>query len=64
VKKLRRLGIAEATAANASLETTYLVEHNARFAQASRVTLDRVLQLEETRFPSLHYIWWRAETNG
>ena len=61
VKKLRRLGIADATAANAFLETTYLPEHNARFAQApastddfhrrtpSRGTLDRVLQLEETR---------------
>jgi hypothetical protein len=34
VKKLRRLGIADATAANAFLETTYLPEHNARFAQA------------------------------
>ena len=31
VKKLRRLGIADATAANAFLETTYLVEHNTRF---------------------------------
>src|SRR5438128_8759601 len=56
VKKLRRLGIADATAANAFLATMYLPEHNARFAQApastedvhrrtpSRVTLDRVLQ--------------------
>src|SRR3989338_6810153 len=34
VKKLRRLGIADATAANAFLETTYLPEHNTRFAQA------------------------------
>ena len=61
VKKLRRLGIADARAANAFLETTYLPEHNVRFAQApasaedfhrrtpSRVILDRVFQLEETR---------------
>ncbi len=61
VKKLRRLGIADAPAANAFLEMTYLPEHNARCAQApvstedfhrrtpSRPTLDRVLQLEETR---------------
>ena len=53
VKKLRRLGIADATAANAFLETTYLPEHNDRFAQApasaedfhrrtpSRAALDR-----------------------
>ena len=33
VKKLRRLGIAEAVAANAFLETTYLPEHNDRFVQ-------------------------------
>src|ERR1700736_3718126 len=33
VKKLRRVGIADATAANAFLATTYLPEHNARFAQ-------------------------------
>jgi transposase len=68
VKKLRRLGIADATAANAFLETTYLPEHNARFAQApaspddfhrrtpSRVTLDRVLQLEETRVLSNDWV--------
>ena len=68
VKKLRRLGIADATAANAFLETTYLPEHNARFAQApassddfhrrtpSRGTLDRVLQLEETRVLSNDWI--------
>src|SRR5258708_12708582 len=61
VKKLRRLRIADATAANAFLETTYLPEHNARFTQGpastddfhrrtpSRTTLDRVFQLEETR---------------
>ena len=61
VKKLRRLGIADATAANAFLETSYLPEHNRRFAVAptsaedfhrrapSRTTLGRVFQLEETR---------------
>jgi transposase len=68
VKKLRRLEIADATAANAFLETTYLPEHNARFAQApastddfhrrtpSRLTLDRVLQLEETRVLSNDWV--------
>lgn len=68
VKKLRRLGIADAAAANAFLETTYLPEHNDRFAQApastddfhrrtpSRVTLDRVLQLEETRVLSNDWV--------
>jgi transposase len=68
VKKLRRLGIADVSAANAFLETTYLPEHNARFAQApaspddfhrrtpSRTTLDRVLQLEETRVLSNDWV--------
>ncbi len=68
VKKLRRLGIADATAANAFLETTYLPEHNARFAQApaspedfhrrtpSRVALDRAFQLEETRVLSNDWV--------
>ena len=68
MKKLRRLGIADATAANAFLETTYLPEHNARFAQApaspedfhrrtpSRVSLDRALQLEETRVLSNDWV--------
>src|SRR3989338_5283277 len=68
VKKLRRVGIADATAANAFLETTYLPEHNARFAQApastddfhrrtpSRVLLGRVLQLEETRVLSNDWV--------
>ena len=68
VKKLRRVGIADATAANAFLETTYLPEHNARFAQApasaedfhrrtpSRVALDRAFQLEETRVLSNHWV--------
>ena len=68
VKKLRRLGIAHATAANAFLETTYLPEHNARFAQApaamedfhrrtpSRGALDRAFQLEETRVLSNDWV--------
>src|ERR1700687_5670700 len=68
VKKLRRVGIADATAANAFLETTYLPEHNVRFAQApastddfhrrtpGRITLDRVLQLEETRVLSNDWV--------
>ena len=68
VKKLRRVGIADAPAANAFLETTYLPEHNARFAQApasaedfhrrtpSRVALDRAFQLEETRVLSNDWV--------
>jgi len=68
VKKLRRVGIADATAANAFLETTYLPEHNARFAQApasaedfhrrtpSRGALNRAFQLEETRVLSNDWV--------
>jgi transposase len=68
VKKLRRLGIADATAANAFLETTYLPEHNRRFAVApasaedfhrrvpSRTTLDRVFQLEAERVLSNDWV--------
>jgi hypothetical protein len=68
VKKFRRVGIADATAANAFLETTYLPEHNTRFAVApasaedfhrrvpSRTTLDRVFQLEETRVLSNDWV--------
>ena len=68
VKKLRRLGIADATAANAFLETTYVPEHNRRFAVApasaedfhrrapSRTTLDRVFHLEETRVLSNDWV--------
>lgn len=68
VKKLRRLGIADATAANAFLDTAYLPEHNRRFAVAptsaedfhrrapSRTTLDRVFQLEETRVLSNDWV--------
>jgi hypothetical protein len=68
VKKLRRLGITDDATANAFLEATYLPEHNARFAQApasaddfhrrtpSRLTLDRVLLLEETRVLSNDWV--------
>jgi hypothetical protein len=68
VKKFRRLGIADATGANAFLETTYLPEHNARFAVTpasaedfhrrvpSRTTLDRVFQLEEERVLSNDWV--------
>ncbi len=68
VKKLRRLGIADAAAANVFLETTYLPEHNTRFAQApasaedfhrripGRTTLDRVFQLEEERVLSNDWV--------
>jgi hypothetical protein len=68
VKKLRRLGISDAAAANAFLEMTYLPEHNARFAQAlpsaddfhrrtpSRVTLDHTLQLKDTRVLSNDWV--------
>ena len=68
VKKLRRLGIADATAANTFLETTYLPEHNVRFTQPpasaedfhrrtpSRAALDRAFQLEETRVLSNDWV--------
>jgi transposase len=68
VKKFRRLGIADATAANAFLETTYLPEHNRRFARVpasaedfhrrtpSRGALDRALPLEETRVLSNDWV--------
>lgn len=68
VKKLRRLGIADAPDANAFLEASYLPEHNARFAvpaassddfhrrAPSRRTLDRVFQLEETRVLSNDWV--------
>jgi transposase len=68
VKKLRRLGIADAAAANAFLVQTYLPEHNRRFAVApasaedfhrrvpSRTTLDRVFQLEEDRILSNDWV--------
>jgi transposase len=68
VKKLRRLGIADAAAANEFLEHTYLLEHNRRFAVApasaedfhrrvpSRTTLNRVFQLEEDRVLSNDWV--------
>jgi transposase len=68
VKKLRRLGIAEAAGANAFLDTTYWPEHNARFAQSpasaedfhrrvpGRTTLNRVFQLEEERILSNDWV--------
>jgi hypothetical protein len=68
VKKLRRLAIADAAAANTFLEQTYLPEHNRRFAVApasaedfhrrvpSRQTLDRVFQLEDARVLSNDWV--------
>jgi transposase len=68
VKKLRRLRIADATAANVFLATTYLPEHNDRFAQApasaedfhrrtpSPAALDRAFQLEATRVLSNDWV--------
>jgi hypothetical protein len=68
VKKLRRVGIADAAAANTFLDTTYLREHNARFAQApasaedfhrrapGRTVLDALFQLEETRVLSNDWV--------
>lgn len=61
VKKLRRLGVANDTAANAYLTTTYWPAHNAQFAQAaiapedfhrrspSARVLDQAFRLEDTR---------------
>ena len=68
VKKLRRAGITDAVGANAFLETTYLPEHNGRFAVAprsaedfhrrmpSQTALDRAFQLEETRVLSNDWV--------
>jgi hypothetical protein len=68
VKKLRRLGIADARAANAFLETTYLPDHNARFTVPAASpedyhrrtpapgALDRAFQLEETRVLSNDWV--------
>jgi hypothetical protein len=61
IKKLRRLGITDYSAANAYLEATYIDDHNRRFAQPAAapenfhltvppgVRLDRVFRLEQTR---------------
>ena len=68
VKKLRRLGIADDTAANAFLETTYLPAHNDRFTQRpastedfhrrtpTQAALDRAFQLEDTRVLSNDWV--------
>ena len=68
VKKLRRLRIADTTIANTFLETTYLPEHNTRFAVApasaedfhrrapGRTALDAVFQLEDTRVLSNDWV--------
>jgi transposase len=68
VKKLRRLGIQTAAAANAYLEATYTGAHNARFAQPaaapedfhraapSRAALDGIFRLEATRTVDRHWV--------
>jgi transposase len=68
VKKLRRKGIADVTAANAFLETDYWGDHNRRFAQAPAspddfhvavprgVQLDKVFRLEEKRTVSNDWV--------
>ena len=68
VKKLRRQGIGEVTAANAFLEAVYWAEHNRRFARSpaspedfhvaiSRgVRLDAVFRLEEKRTVSNDWV--------
>jgi hypothetical protein len=68
VKKLRRLQITEATAANAFLDATYWAEHNTRFACApasaedfhrripTRRTLDDIFQLEQARVLSNDWV--------
>jgi transposase len=68
VKKLRRQGIADGTAANAFLEAAYWPEHNRRFARAPtspddfhrtvppRLSLTDVLRLEDTRTVSNDWV--------
>jgi len=68
VKKLRRIGIADAEAANAFLDAEYWSEHNRRFAQAPAsaddfhlpvprgVSLDKVFRLEEKRTVSNDWV--------
>lgn len=68
VKKLRRQGIADLTAANAFVHECYWADHNARFAQAPASDddfhvavprgqrLDQVFQLEETRSVSNDWV--------
>jgi transposase len=68
VKKLRRRGIAEATAANAFLEAEYWADHNRRFAHPPSspddfhvsvprgVRLEAVFRLEQTRTVSNDWV--------
>ena len=68
VKKLRRLGIGDAPAANAFLATTHWADHNARFAvpaaspedfhrrAPSRTALDAIFQIETTRVVSNDWV--------
>ena len=68
VKKMRRLEIRDAAGANALLTSSYLADHNRRFATApasaedfhrrtpSRTALDRIFQLEETRVLSNDWV--------
>lgn len=68
VKKLRRLAITDASAANVFLVRTHWADHNARFAQApastedfhrrtpSRTALDTIFQLETTRVISNDWV--------
>ena len=68
VKKLRRKGIAEVTAANAFLAAEYWADHNRRFAVppaspddfhrtvARRLSLDQVFRLEEPRTVSNDWV--------
>jgi transposase len=68
VKKLRRTGIADVTAANAFLEAAYWADHNRRFARAPtstddfhvavppRLSLAQVFRLEETRTVSNDWV--------
>lgn len=68
VKKLRRLGLSDAPAANVFLETTHWADHNARFAQPpasaddfhrrapSRTALDAIFQIETARVVSNDWV--------
>jgi transposase len=68
VKKLRRQGIADMTAANAFLAATYWTEHNARFARgaaaaddfhvpvARSLNLDQIFRLETRRTVSNDWV--------
>ncbi len=68
IKKLRRLGIVDYAAANAYLQTTYIDDHNARFARVAAapadlhravpagVSLEQLFRLEETRVLSNDWV--------